>query len=270
MKYSFMSFSVPGATLSELFDLAREYGYEGIEPRIDAEHGHGIETSMSADERQEVKRMAAARGVEIGCLATSLQFALPEKADETIAYSREVINLAGDLGCPMLRVFGGDYGESVSREQATELCITGLSAVADYAHEQNVVLAFETHDAWTDPDLVVSLIEKVNSPAVRVNWDFMHPLRQSGVSIEKSFEILQDLIAHVHVHDGNLDLDNLQVLPMGTGEIDHKIAIRLLRESGYTGYISGEWILSIMPDDFQTKDHLGSELKELRKYEALA
>ena len=43
MKYSFMSFSCPELTLDEMLSMAKEFGYDGIEPRISSNHRHGVE-----------------------------------------------------------------------------------------------------------------------------------------------------------------------------------------------------------------------------------
>ena len=43
MRYSFMSFSTPQLKLKEMLALANKLGYDGIEPRLDANHAHGNE-----------------------------------------------------------------------------------------------------------------------------------------------------------------------------------------------------------------------------------
>ncbi|MBI2437911.1 MAG: hypothetical protein HYV36_03760, partial [Lentisphaerae bacterium] len=62
MKYSFMSFSCPQLTFVQLLATAKRFGYDGVEPRIDAEHRHGVETAASAAQRQEIKKLARAHG----------------------------------------------------------------------------------------------------------------------------------------------------------------------------------------------------------------
>ena len=42
MKYAFMSFSTPDLSLERTLNLARQYGYEEIEPQTDSSHAHGI------------------------------------------------------------------------------------------------------------------------------------------------------------------------------------------------------------------------------------
>ena len=48
MNYSFMTFSCPEASLAEALEMAERFGYDGIEPRISAGHGHGIELGIDA------------------------------------------------------------------------------------------------------------------------------------------------------------------------------------------------------------------------------
>ena len=62
MKYSFMSFSCPQLTLGELLATARRFGYDGVEPRLDRQHRHGVENTASAARRKEIQKQAAADG----------------------------------------------------------------------------------------------------------------------------------------------------------------------------------------------------------------
>ena len=92
MKYSFMSFSAPDASLAELVGLAARLGYDGIEPRIDAGHKHGVEVGISHDKCAEYKKIAADAGIGIACVATSCRF-----ADDTVAAFEYRIREAGAL-----------------------------------------------------------------------------------------------------------------------------------------------------------------------------
>jgi sugar phosphate isomerase/epimerase len=167
-------------------------------------------------------------------------------------------------------VFGGGFPEDWTRDAAIGHCVEAFRRVAPHAAERKIKLAFETHDAWTDPSHVMAVIDKIDVGSVQVNWDVMHPVRSSGYTMEGAFEILNGSICHVHVHDGTTSNDNLEIRKMGSGEYDHQTAIGLLKESGYTGFISGEWIESAMPDDYGYREHLPHELAMLREYERKA
>lgn len=273
MKYSFMSFSTPDSTLGGMIEIARRYGYDGLEPRLDSAHAHGIEVALDADARRAIKDRMAAASVELCCLATSLRYADPAAADLTVRESHERIDLAGDLGVPVLRVFGGKIPEGLSREAAIDKMAALLASVAGHAGERNVTLCIETHDDWCDPRHVAAVLRQVGHPAVAANWDIMHPVRVCNYTMDEAFQVLKPWIRHVHVHDGagpgkatfkaigTGDID--QVMPIGTGGIDHRRALQLLKGIGYAGAISGEWI-KWEPFDI----HLPREIATLRKYEA--
>src|ERR1035437_9006230 len=103
MKYSFMTFSTPQLTLTDVLAVAKRFGYDGIEPRLDAKHEHGIEVTATAAERKAIRGQAAASGTSLACLATSISFADPAVESEMVKQAHERIDLAGDVGAPSIR-----------------------------------------------------------------------------------------------------------------------------------------------------------------------
>ena len=262
MKYSFMSFSCPELTLAEMLALAERYGYDGIEPRIEAGHKHGIEMSTGPEKRRTLAQMAADSPVALCCVATSRQYADPAATKQQIQDTLRCIDLAADVSSPRLRVFGGPIAKGVDRQQAIDLLIKSFLAVADHAQQRGVTLCVETHDDWCNPDHLAEVMRRVNHPAIAVNWDVMHPVRAAKWTVDRSFETLKPWIRHLHVHDGTQDLEKLELLPMGQGDIDHRRAIQLLHTISYDGYLSGEWI------NWEPYEaHLPRELATMKRYE---
>ena len=264
MKYSFMTFSTKDLTLDEVFEVARRYGYDGVEPRLDSGHAHGLEAGVSKEQQADVRRRAEKAGVALACLATSLKFADRDAAEATIRDAHERIDLAGDVGAPAIRVFGGKLAQGFSREAASDLMVSSLRAVADHAAGRGVTICLETHDDWCDPAHVAPVMRRVAHPAVGINWDVMHPLRIANVPMEQAFETLKPWIRHTHCHDGlgHEEKGKIAYLPMGQGKHDHRIAMRLLKSIDYKGYLSGEWI-NWEPWEV----HLPRELATLKRYE---
>ncbi|HBQ63765.1 MAG TPA: hypothetical protein DD727_02340 [Clostridiales bacterium] len=262
MNYSFMSFSCPDASLPELLKNAKSFGYAGIEPRVEAGHIHGIELDMPAEKIQEVRDLCMEAGVEIACLATSCVLADPEKAGPQIERTASYLRLGGQIGARTLRIFGGGFPKEVTREQAMETLIASLRTLAPEAAEHGPLLCLETHDSWRDARDVKKVMEAVDHPAVGVNWDIMHPVNGNFQTVEEAYLLLKPWIRHVHVHDGGIREGKLQFLPIGTGDVDHRTAIRLLKADGYAGYLSGEWI-NWEPWDV----HLPREISVMKSYE---
>jgi len=263
MKYAFMSFSCPDLTLGEMLTLAAKVGYDGIEPRLAAGHRHGIETAISAAERRAIKEQVTDSPVALACLATGCQYANPAKTAEMIDETLRAIDLAADIGCSRLRVFGGQLPAGVSREQATGLLVDALSRVAERAKAGRVTVCIETHDDWSHPSHLAEVMRRVNHPAIRINWDIMHPVRQGRITMDEAYEIVRPWIGHVHFHDGSASLDKLELLPIGKGDIDHRRAVQLLKGMPYTGFLSGEWI-----NWEPCETHLPRELAAMKGYES--
>lgn len=260
MKYGFMTFSTPQDSLEEVLQKAAKYGYAGIEIRISANHAHGIEPGCSSEVIKNAKALSKKYGVEFGCVATGLRFA--DTAKFTVQHAKECIALASALGSPFIRVFGGSDGGIDDRKSAIDTAVANLLTAADYAKQNNVIMCFETHDDWCDPNHVKSVIVKANHPNVMVNWDILHPIRY-GFSVEESYELLKDYICHVHIHDNTVNDDKqFEYVPMGEGIVDNKTAITLLKKAGYDGLISGEWI-NWSPADV----HLPHEISVMKSYE---
>ena len=262
MKYAFMSFSCPDLTLGEMLATARSYGYQGIEPRIEAGHAHGIELDTPLATRRALAEEARASGIDLCCVATSRRYADPATTERNVADTLRCIDLAADVGAPRIRVFGGRIPDDVSRERAIDLVAGALRAVSAHAEARGITVCIETHDDWTDPAHVAAVVGQIDSPAIAVNWDLVHPVRVSGWTIDAAFQTLRPWICHAHVHDGVQVEGRSELRPMGTGIIDTRRGIQLLRSISYDGYLSGEWI-NWEPYDV----HLPRELNTMRGYE---
>lgn len=262
MKYAFMSSSAPAATLDQLLTMAEDWGYAGIEPRIEWGHGHAVEPTASASERQAIRAALDASPVELCCIATGCRLSDAGIQAAEIERAETCIELAGDVGCRQLRVFGGNPGDGVERAEAIATLVDGLGRLIDHALKRDVTLLLETHDAWTNPDDVAEVVRRVDHPNLAVLWDVMHPLRTSGWSIDEAFAKLRPWIRHVHIHDALLAADRIDFRPIGEGEIDHQRVIALLHGAGFEGYLSGEWINWQPPEE-----HLPREIATLKAYE---
>ncbi len=260
MRLSFMSFSCPDLDLDAFLQTAKRYGYDAVEPRIDAGHAHGIEPGASPAFLREAMQKAQALDLRYACVASSCRFSDPATAAEHVAHAKRVVELAAAVGAPAIRVFGGPIPQGVSREQSADSIAESLSALADLTALHQVYVCIETHDDWCDPNLVADILSRVDKPYIAANWDIMHPVTRGNATMAGAFEVLRPWIRHVHVHDCVI-AENRRLAPIGEGDIDHKTAGALLKAAGYTGAVSGEWI-NWEPYDV----HLPRELAALRRY----
>lgn len=242
MKVSFMTFACPQWTYDEVLACAVELGYDGVEPRMDSKHAHGIEVALDAAGRRTARAKAEDAGVALCCLATSLQFAkVAADARATLLDEAKArIELAADLGMGGLRVFAGQPPEGVALADALVACGENLAQAGEFAASAGVELWLETHDSVSKAENCAVAVNGANHPAVSFNYDVMHPLR-NGESLDTTFAALGSKIRHCHWHDAINDPKKVAITKFGEGELPLVEILQRLKTLGFTGYLSGEW-----------------------------
>lgn len=270
MRYGFMTFSFPLATVAALVEEARQAGFTGIELRIGRNHGHLLETDAPADRRREARAIATDAGIDLYSLAGSHQLAVDELDSDD---ARRTLTLAADLGARVIRVFGGAWADSgLDAATARARLVAGLRRFGELSREETgadgVIVALESHDAWTDPEVLAAVLDDVDSPLVGLNWDPYHIVRMTGRGVADHFPVVSRHVRHVHFHDGTDSKEAPILAPIGTGIVDHAELLRSLRSIGFEGYLMGEWIHSMMEGNTDPIVYLPRELKKLKEIEA--
>ena len=260
MNYAFMSFSCPKATLAEALDLVKANGYTGFEPRTDAGHTHGIETSMTTEKRREARKLAEEKQIALCCLATSVKLSGRRARPENMDAARRAVELCADLGIPRIRVFGGPIDEGCTRREAIEETARALDDLSDEIGSADICLCMETHDSWCEPEHVAAVMRLCRGTHVGVNWDLMHPLLAAHADMRKTFGWLKPYIRHVHIHGGTYE-GGVRFLPIEGNVIDHRLALEELASIRYDGWLSGEWI------NWDRPGYLAEERETMRRYE---
>src|SRR5947207_264851 len=108
MKLGFMTSVCPKYTLPELLQAAKRHGYQGIEPRVEWQHGHGIELTASPKQLSAIRRSFEEAGIAVTCLATGCRFQTEDKAKNAAELEklRQYIPVAAAVGAPVIRIFG--------------------------------------------------------------------------------------------------------------------------------------------------------------------
>ncbi len=254
MRISFMTFACPTWPLAEVLAAARKYGYDGVEPRFDAKHNHGIEPTATPAQRAEARKAFADSGIACCCLATSLQFI----GEQAVTDAPARIDLAADVGAPGLRVFCGPIpkGQQMSLDDVVARVADNLLKVADYAKQRNVEIWIETHDTVRHGKPVGQIIDRCNHPFILANYDVMHPYC-NGEPLETTTHALHGKVRHTHFHDAappgvapcapHQKTDGFNIVHIGEGTLPLPQIIRFLRAENYQGFLSGEWFESLGP-----------------------
>lgn len=179
---------------------------------------------------RKLKRLTLSRGLLISCAGISTDFCNPDprEREEMIKTVEDGLNIARELGAPVLRVFGGYVPEGHSERQVMQWVIEAFKKCAAYAEKNGVVIALENHGGITArADNVVRIVESVDSQWFRVNLDL-------GNYRESTYEDIAKTMPYtVHIHGRTRISEN--------GEVDYEKVKKILEDKNYNGFISVEY-----------------------------
>ncbi len=227
IKLGFMTFVLPEWEIERILKFAKEVGYDGVEIRVDAKHKHEISSQSSAEVRKYVKKLFADEGIDIPCVATSVQFgsADPAVRQENIESAKANLDLAADLGAGIVRMFAGG-GIPQLTDEAAEYIARAFDEVGDYAKSFGVCPMLECgHDIIKGAAEAFNVIKRVKTSNFGALWNHSH-------MDDETFNTLKSHITHFHVHQEVLSPDNDNILHLA----------RLAKSIDYDGYISLEII----------------------------
>jgi sugar phosphate isomerase/epimerase len=253
MKFGICNELFEGRPFAEVCRYVKSVGYDGLEiaPFTLAEDA----TTLSADRRKELRRIASDAGLEIlglhwllvspkGWNVTGPDANLRRR---TTDFLRGLTDLCADLGGNIL-VFGSPnqrnlapgqpYGEGWARlrevfggmlatlaDRGVTLCVEPLSGA-----ETNILCS--ANEAW-------HMVRELGSPFVKLHLD-VKAMSAEGRPIP---EIIRRHIAdtgHFHANDANRR-------GPGFGQIEFAPIMAALKETGYRGYVSVE-VFDYSPD----------------------
>ena len=245
MRPGFMSSVCPKQTLPELIESAKEYGYEGIEFRVEWDHGHGIELTTSYDDLGVAQGMLEDNGIEASCIATGVKLNTVDESAHLAARESlmRYIELAQNVGAPYLRVFADKVPED-SVDRVLELAAASCAAVDDHAGQHGVDILIKTHTNMR-PEWAKRIVNDSGGQHVGVLWHIGHHISR-GQSVDEAWGHISSDIKHVHFsarEEGK------------AGESDNQRTFDLLGPAGFDGFFSVE---VINPDDSEAvlKSHI--------------
>jgi hydroxypyruvate isomerase len=223
------------APFDRCLEIVADAGYQGVELT-------GQFQKWSTDETRRVMAKMRALGLTFDMLSgVKAGFAEPSGATEFMAQAGAQMKAAKELESPQINLKSGNRVDSVSRSVQHAASIENLKRAADLAVANQVQIVVEPIDPLENPNMYLTsvseafeIIRAVDSPQVRVLYDFYHEQRAYGNLIEKLEQNI-DLVGLVHIADvpGRHE--------PGTGEIDYANIYRKLGELKYNKFITMEF-----------------------------
>jgi sugar phosphate isomerase/epimerase len=187
--------------LPTLIDRCHRTGFTGVELRTT--HRHGVELELDARAREEVRRRFADSPVTLVGLGTTCEYHAPDPAvvRKNIEETKAWIRLCRDLGASGVKVRPNAMPPGVPRERTIEQIGRSLNEVARDAAELGVQIRLEVHGRGTgDVPTCKAIMEIADHPANVICWN-CNPSDLEGAGFEANFDLLEDRMGTVHIHD---------------------------------------------------------------------
>jgi len=248
MKLAFSTLGCPDFGWSDIYSMAKDLGFDGIEMRGWGNHQFSIEAKPFRDENlpgtlDQLKRLR----LEIPCLSTGCTIRTRKESAVAIPEITAYIELAHKLNTPYIRILG-DLTADPRGEVDDEVVADALRQLVPIAEEKQVTLLVETNGVYSDTKRLADLLNTIASDNVAALWDVHHPYRFMNETPAKTVENLGAYIKYVHLKDSVMEDGKVSYRMMGEGDLPIEPAMRALRSINYEGYLSLEWLKQYMPE----------------------
>jgi sugar phosphate isomerase/epimerase len=205
-----------------------EAKFQGVELRTT--HAHGVEVSLSKEQREAVKKRFQDSPVALMGLGSAFDYHTPDqsKLRADIAATKEYILLAHDVGAPGVKVRPNGLPAGVPREKTLEQIGKSLREIAEFGEAHGVQIRLEVHgkDSSYVPN-IKSMLDIAAHKNVGACWN-CNQTDLEGQGFDYNFGLLKNKIFTVHMRD--LFLDEYPFRKLLTG----------LNETGFSGFCLAE------------------------------
>ncbi len=248
MKLAFSTLGCPDFDWTDIYTMAKDFGFSGIELRGLKSATFSIHARPFQEENlPETLAMLKSKHLEIPCLSTGCALKDAERREETLAEIREYIALAHKLGTPYIRILG-DLTAAPAGEVDDEVVLSALKELIPHAEQAGVTLLVETNGVYANTARLRDLLNRAESDNVAALWDIHHPYRFAGETPEETVQNLGAYIKYVHVKDSVMENGKVSYRLIGEGDLPIDDMVRTLNSINYEGYISLEWLKQYAPD----------------------
>jgi sugar phosphate isomerase/epimerase len=238
--------------LPTILKVCKATGMTAVECRTT--HKHGVEPSLGAEARKEVKQRFADSGVLFWGCGSVCEFHAPDPAvvRKNVEECKHFVQLVADLSGRGVKVRPNGLPKGVPVEKTLEQIGKALIECGQAAKDAGIEIWVEVHGAGTqEPANIKTVMEHCGHKSVGLTWN-SNPTDVKDHSVAESFRLLEPWVRSCHINDLYKD---------ASGAYPYRELFRLLRESGYDRYTLCE--VGKTPPDVAT----GEEF--LRYYKAL-
>ncbi len=215
-------------TIDTLIQNCEATQFEGVELRTT--HAHGVEVTLNAAQRAEVKKRFQDSKVELMGLGSAFEYHSPDPAKlrRQIEDTKEYIVLAQDVGAGGVKVRPNGLPREVPVQKTLEQIGRSLREVGEFGKDHGVQIRLEVHGSGTSllPH-IKTIMDVANHPNVGVCWN-SNQTDLEGEGFDANFDLVKDRIFSVHMRDLYLE------------EYPFRKLLTRLTASGFRGFCLAE------------------------------
>ena len=205
-------------------------GVYGVELRTSSKYAHGVEVTLSASRRAEVKKRFADGPVHVVSIACSERMDWPEadRLRAAIEAAKAHLQLSHDVGCDVLRVFPNQFHRDVPRERTIEQIARAVDELGAFAADLGQEVSLEAHGPAGELPTMRAIMDRVTQRSVRVRLN-CDARDARGQGFAANFNLVKDFLSRViHVHD------------LGDPEYPYQLMVDLLLKANWAGWALAE------------------------------
>ncbi|MEE6274216.1 sugar phosphate isomerase/epimerase family protein [Georgenia wangjunii] len=251
MRLAYGTNGFTGHRLHDALEIIAELGYDGAAITLDPHHLDPFADDVvdrTARTARLLERLGLASVVETGApflLDPRRQFEPTfvsdtgrERRSELI---RRAIDIAGDLGAPVVHLWSGNLPHGTSEEEGWDRLVESVGRLLPVAERAGITLAFEP-----EPSMLVSRVADAlelrarldNPRQLQVTLDIGHARCNEAETPDGCVRLSAGALAHVQIDDMRRGVH--AHLEFGEGDIDFPPVFTALAEIGYEGLVSVE------------------------------
>ncbi len=239
MKISLFSQSLFALTLQEAIEATAKLGFSAIELACTKPH---FDAELAINNPMKVAETIKQNGLAVSALSLFNEFTDPSKLDDQIGKAELFIKLAPLFETKIIKMTPGPPSSVNAKDEHWDCLGLAIRHLVQIAENLNVLLAFETHMRQLTDTLSGSkrLLNIAKSKTVGLTVDFSN-LSFAGEKIDKVISELRGSIYNTHIKNGTVDDDGTwHFYALNNGLTDYNIALKLLHQIGYDGYLTIE------------------------------
>mgnify|MGYP005839041565 FL=1 len=176
-------------------------GFEGVELRTT--HKHGVEVTLSAAERAEVRRRFADSRVTLFGLGSAFDYHTPDpdRLRRDLEATKAYIVLAHDVGASGVKVRPNALPKEVPVQKTLEQIGRALRELGEFGVGYGQQIRLEVHGTGTSllPH-IKTIMDVADHPNVGVCWN-SNQTDLAGAGFDANFDLVKDKIVEVHLRD---------------------------------------------------------------------